>query len=132
MSQENRFKIKEALINLGARVVELEVSGGFHSPFMEAAKARLEKAVNDMDFFDANIPIVSNVTARAHQNKEEIKKNLIEQLTSTVLWRDCVEFMAAKGVEAFFEVGPSKVLRGLIRKINPQIEVINIEKKEDL
>ncbi|MBU0693981.1 MAG: ACP S-malonyltransferase [Candidatus Omnitrophica bacterium] len=132
LSQENRFKIKEALINLGARVVELEVSGGFHSPFMEAAKARLEKAVNDMDFFDANIPIVSNVTARAHQNKEEIKKNLIEQLTSTVLWRDCVEFMAAKGVEAFFEVGPSKVLRGLIRKINPQIEVINIEKKEDL
>ncbi|MBU0896143.1 MAG: malonyl CoA-acyl carrier protein transacylase, partial [Candidatus Omnitrophica bacterium] len=62
----------------------------------------------------------------------EIKKNLIEQLTSPVLWQDCVEFMIKSGVEVFFEIGPSRVLRGLIRKINSQSKVINIEKTEDL
>ena len=72
-----------------------------------------------------------NFTAQPEVSKEEIKRNLLEQLTSTVLWSDCVEFMVAKGVDIFFEIGPSKVLRSLIRKIAPQAKVINLEKKED-
>lgn len=84
-----------------------------------------------MNFSNATIPIVSNATAKAHTEAREIKNNLVSQLNSTVLWNDCVNFMIANGATEFFEVGPSKVLKGLMRKINPEIKVINIEKKED-
>ncbi|MFA5008533.1 MAG: ACP S-malonyltransferase [Candidatus Omnitrophota bacterium] len=130
--KENKQKAKEVLENKGARVVELDVGGGFHSQFMQPAKKHLEKVLMSMQFADAKIPIVSNFTAKPAYKNEEIKKNLLEQLTSTVLWKDCVEFMSGSGADTFFEVGPSKVLRGLIRKINPALKVVNIEKKEDL
>jgi [acyl-carrier-protein] S-malonyltransferase len=99
---------------------------------MEPAKKRLKEVLSDLEFKDAAIPIVSNVTGRASKDKDEIKRNLLEQLTSPVLWKECVEDMLKQGVDVFFEVGPSKILRGLIRKINPEVKVINIEKKEDL
>jgi len=92
----------------------------------------LRSVVEKMNFSDAKIPIVSNVTASSHTNKEEIKGNLLEQLTSSVLWNDCVEFMIKAGVDLFFEIGPSKVLRGLIRKINRQAKVVNIGESQDL
>lgn len=130
--KENKQKVKETLEASGARVVELDVGGGFHSQFMQPARNHLEKVLASIQFADAKIPIVSNFTALPATNAVEIKKNLLEQLTSTVLWKDCVEFLSGKSVDAFYEVGPSKVLRGLIRKINPGIKVINIEKKEDL
>lgn len=128
----DKERMKDTLKDSGARVVELKVKAGFHSPFMNLAKERLRKLIDNLEFKPAKIPIVSNVTARAHTDKEEIKNNLIEQLTSPALWLDCVEFMIKKGVEVFFEVGPSRVLRGLIKKINPQVKVINIEKSQDL
>lgn len=124
--------VKQDLEKLGGKVIELVVSGGFHSPFMQEAKARLATVINKLNFKDAVIPIVSNVTAQAHRSSQEIKENLIEQLTATVLWNDCVEYLAQAGVSELFELGPSKVLKGLIRKINPQLKVINIEKSEDL
>ena len=120
------------LARKGAKVIELEVSGGFHSPFMEEARRRLADTLAGIPFRDAGIPIVSNVTARPHTKADEIKANLLAQLTVPVLWNDCVDFMCERGVGTFYEVGPSKVLRGLMRKINPNIEVINIEKKEDI
>jgi [acyl-carrier-protein] S-malonyltransferase len=132
LAKDNRIKVKQLLESKGAKVIELDVGGGFHSVFMNPAKKHLAKVLESLAFNDANIPIVSNFTARAHVNKSEIKRNLLEQLTSTVLWNDCVQFMAAGAVNTFFEVGPSKVLRGLIRKINPEFKVVNIEKKEDL
>jgi len=132
LAKENKQKIRELLENNNARVVELDVGGGFHSQFMQPAKKHLEGVLASLQFSDAKIPIVSNFTARPATQNEEIKKNLLEQLTSTVLWKDCVEFMSKNAVDTFFEVGPSKVLRGLIRKINPGLKVINIEKKEDL
>lgn len=132
LAKENKEKIKAVLEGKGARVVELDVGGGFHSQFMQPAKKHLGKVLMPMQFNDAKIPIVSNFTAKPATKNEEIKKNLLEQLTSTVLWKDCVEFMSNNRVDTFFEVGPSKVLRGLIRKINPGLKVINIEKKEDL
>jgi len=127
--REDIFTILEAT---GARVIELAVSGGFHSPFMNLAKEHLATVVEEMNFSDASIPIVSNFTAKAHTKAEEIKSNLLEQLTSSVLWNDCVNYMMRAGVDSFFEVGPSKVLRGLIRKIDRQAKVINIGEKQDL
>jgi [acyl-carrier-protein] S-malonyltransferase len=127
--KENVRSILEAK---GAKVIELEVGGGFHSPFMQPASNRLLGVVNRLNFNHAAIPIVANFNAQAFSDKNEIKNNLIKQLTCAVLWKDCVEFMVNKGVDIFFEIGPSKVLRGLIRKIAPAVKVINIEKKEDL
>ena len=132
LAKNDRVKVKQFLESKGAKVIELDVGGGFHSVFMEPAKKHLAKVIESLEFNDANIPIVSNFTAKAHVNRSEIKRNLIEQLTSTVLWNDCVQFMANNAASTFFEVGPSKVLRGLMRKINSELKVINIEKKEDL
>jgi len=130
--RNNKSIVKEKLVKSGFRVVELDVSGGFHSPFMEPARVRLKKVIGTLDFLDAEVPIVSNFTAQAHKDKEDIKQNLINQLTHPVLWKNCVEFMSNKGVDIFFEVGPSHVLKGLLRKINPQLKVVNIGKKEDI
>ncbi|MCM8773188.1 MAG: ACP S-malonyltransferase [Candidatus Omnitrophica bacterium] len=129
---KNKDTVKRRLENLKAKVVELDVSGGFHSPFMEKAKERLKKVIESLNFSDAKIPIVSNFTAKSHIKAKEIKENLINQLTHTVLWKECVEFMSNKGVKVFFELGPSSVLKGIIKKINPQLDVFSIEKKEDL
>ena len=132
VANDNKQKVQQYLETVSSKVIELEVSGGFHSPFMLAAKEHLANVMADMDFRQAKIPIVSNFTACAHTDKDEVRANLLEQLICPVLWNDCVNFMSTNGVELFFEVGPSKVLRGLIRKINPQLKVVNIEKKEDL
>lgn len=132
LKKDDREKVKNMLEASGAKVVELDVSGGFHSPFMEPAKKHMEKVIKEMQFQDAKIPIISNFTAKPHVKNEEIKNNLLNQLISPVLWKECVEFMIKSGVDLFFEIGPSKVLRGLMRKINPRIKVINIEKEEDL
>jgi len=132
LSIDDKEKVKGSLESLGLRVVELAVSGGFHSPFMEPAKEHLAAVIGKMNFSDAEIPIVSNFTAQAHTKADEIKNNLLDQLVSPVLWNDCIGFMTSKGVDSFFEVGPSKVLRGLMRKINSDLKVINIDKKEDL
>jgi [acyl-carrier-protein] S-malonyltransferase len=132
LAKDKRIKVKESLGLLGAKVIELEVSGGFHSPFMDPAKKELERVMENIKFTDSRIPIVSNVTALAHSRSSDIRNNLLNQLTSPVLWKDCVEFLINKGSQDFFEVGPSKVLKGLMRKINPAVSVTNIEKQEDL
>lgn len=132
LDRSKKEDVLKALEATGARAVELAVSGGFHSPFMLAAKERLAAVVDKMKFSDAKMPIVSNFTASGHTKSGEIKRNLLEQLISPVLWCDCVGFMVNAGVNEFFEVGPSKVLRGLMRKINRQAKVVNIEKKEDI
>jgi len=132
LAKDRKDKIRKALEAKQGRVVELEVNGGFHSPFMNSAKEHLGKVAERMEFSQAKIPIVSNFTASAHTSAKEIKKNLLEQLTSPVLWKDCMEFMIKTGVDSFFELGPSKVLKGLMRKIDREAKVINIEKKEDL
>ena len=132
LAKEDKDRVKAVLEPLASKVIELEVSGGFHSPFMQPAKQRLQTAIATMSFSPAVLPIVSNVTAVAHNQVSEIENNLVEQLIFPVLWSDCIEYMASKGVKTFYEIGPSKVLRGLMRKIDSSLEVINIEKKEDL
>jgi len=132
LKKDIKDKVQGELEAAGAKVIELSVSGGFHSPFMQPAKERLVKMINSLNFSDAKVPIVSNFTAKAHTKKEEIKANLAEQLVSPVLLCDCVNLLSAKGVTTMYEVGPGKVLKGLIRKINSGLTVINIEKKEDI
>jgi len=131
LEKSRKDDITKSLEAIGARVIELVVSGGFHSPFMNSAREHLASVVKGMKFSDAKVSIVSNFTGSGHTKAEEIKKNLLEQLTSPVLWNDCVGFMIKAGVNLFFEVGPSKILRGLMGKIDRQIKVVNIERKED-
>ncbi|MDO8747954.1 MAG: ACP S-malonyltransferase [Candidatus Omnitrophota bacterium] len=126
-------KAKEEALSKGAkRALDLEVSGAFHSSLMQEAAAGFAGFLKNFNLGPGSIPVISNVTARPQQNKEEITQNLIKQICSPVLWEDSIKFMAAQGVKTFYEIGPGNVLKGLIRKINPELNVINIGKKEDL
>jgi len=131
LAQDNKEGIKKELENNNLRVIELGVSGGFHSPFMNSARKRLADVARGMNFKDSTIPIVSNFTAQSHTKSGEIKENLLAQLVSPVLWEKCVELMIQHNVDLFFEVGPSKILKGLIRKIAPSVKVVNLEKQGD-
>ncbi len=109
----------EELKKRGAkRVVQLQVNGAFHSPFMRPAQVELEKAIQETTFKDAECPIYQNVTAKPYSSATEIKQNLINQLTSPVLWTQSVQNMIADGATEFIEFGPGKTLQGLIKKIN--------------
>ena len=114
------------------RVVNLEVSGAFHSSFMQPAGKRLACVLNNINIKEPTVAVISNVTALPESAPYEIKENLIKQLTQRVLWEDSVRFMLKQGVNKFFEIGPGKVLKGLIRKIDPDVEVVNIGTKEDI
>ena len=114
------------------RVVELVVSGAFHSPLMESAVVELEKALKAAGFRPPEIPIVSNVTAQATTDPEEIRSNLVNQLTHPVRWIKSVETMISKGVTQFFEVGSGRVLTGLSKRINRSISCSPVGKVQDL
>lgn len=100
------------------RALLLPVSGGFHSKFMEPARAELEIAINNTEFNEPTCPIYQNVTASAINTASEIRNNLIQQLTAPVRWTQSVQQMVEDGATSFVEVGPGKVLQGLIKKIN--------------
>ena len=113
----------ERLKAAGARrAMVLTVGGAFHSPLMEPAREELKQAIEKTTFYNPTCPIYQNMVAKAVVNKEEIKKNLIDQLTGAVRWTQSVQTMIADGASAFTEVGPGKVLQGLIQKINKQVE----------
>jgi len=108
------------------RALVLSVGGAFHSPFMEPARVELSDAINSTHFNTPVCPIYQNVNAQAVINPEEIKKNLIAQLTAPVRWTQTVENMIAGGATSFTEVGPGKVLQGLVKKINKDLTVGSI------
>ena len=103
------------------RALKLSVSGGFHSPMMEPARAELEKAINEVSFSTPVCPVYQNVTASPVTDPAEIKKNLVAQLTSPVRWTQTIQNMIANGLTEIVEVGPGAVLQGLMRKINRDI-----------
>ena len=103
------------------RALKLSVSGGFHSPMMEPARAELEKAINEVSFSAPVCPVYQNVTASPVTDPAEIKKNLVAQLTSPVRWTQTIQNMIANGLTEIVEVGPGAVLQGLMRKINRDI-----------
>ena len=113
-----------ALKEAGAkRALPLNVSGAFHSPMMEPARAELQKAIEATEFHAPRCAVYQNVDALPHTDPVEIKQNLIAQLTSPVRWTQSVERMCADGATAFEELGPGQVLQGLIKKINKEVEV---------
>ena len=114
----------KALKEAGAkRALKLPVGGAFHSPLMQPAAERLEKAILSTTFLAPQCPVYQNVSAKAETDKDIIQKQLLLQLTSPVRWTQSVEQMIANGATEFYEFGPGDVLKGLIKKINPDIVV---------
>jgi len=105
------------------RALVLPVGGAFHSPLMEPAKNELKAAIESTDFHTPTCAVYQNVVAKAVFDKEEIKQNLIDQLTGPVRWTQSVQAMIADGASNFTEAGPGKVLQGLILKINKEVQV---------
>tara|TARA_X000000950_G_scaffold256247_1_gene321558 strand:- start:426 stop:1307 length:882 start_codon:yes stop_codon:yes gene_type:complete len=118
----------EIMKSSGARrALLLPVGGAFHSPLMEPARVELANAIENTDFASPICPVFQNVVANAVTDPLAIQKNLVDQLTAPVRWTQSVEKMVAMGVSHFIEVGPGKVLQGLVRKINPQTKVSSAE-----
>lgn len=114
----------EALLEAGAkRAMLLKVGGAFHSSLMEPAREELEYAINDVEFRKPTCPVYQNVTTTAVTDPIVIQKNLIQQLTSPVKWMQSVRNMITDGATSFTEIGPGRVLQGLIKKIDPDVEV---------
>lgn len=123
-SQEGVRKACEASKSLGAiRTLPLSVGGGFHSPLMETAKIRLARAINNTSFSEPRFPVYQNVSAKGIMDSEEIKKNLIEQLTEPVQWKQTIKQMIKDGAKNFIEVGPGNVLKGLVKKIDRTVSI---------
>jgi [acyl-carrier-protein] S-malonyltransferase len=113
----------EALKAAGAkRALVLPVGGAFHSPLMEPAREKLAKAIENTAFNEPICPVYQNVTASAITDKAAIRENLVAQLTAPVRWTQSVQAMWADGATHFTEVGPGKVLQGLVKKIAPEAE----------
>lgn len=107
------------------RALVLPVGGAFHSPLMEPARIELEAAINSTSFGQPVCPVYQNVTANAVLDPEQIKKNLIAQLTAPVRWTQTVKQMISDGASSFVEVGPGKVLQGLVKKVNKDMEAVS-------
>ena len=126
-------KAMELAKTRGARIVkELVVGGAFHSPLMQSARDGLRTALAKVPVRDAQIPVYANVTAMPVLTVEEIRRTLEEQLTSPVRWWDSVDRMVVDGATTFLEVGPGKVLQGLIKRINGSVSTIGVDRFEDL
>ena len=105
------------------RALKLPVGGAFHSPLMQPAAERLEKAILATTFHTPQCPVYQNVSAKAETDKNILQQQLLSQLTSPVRWTQSVEQMIADGATQFYEFGPGDVLKGLIKKINPEVQV---------
>jgi [acyl-carrier-protein] S-malonyltransferase len=126
-------KAMELCKSKGAKLVkELVVSGAFHSPLMQSAKEKLLDELNKTLFYNARFPVYANVTAKPVTQKDEIKNLLFEQITSPVRWEETIINMVADGFDEFYEIGPGKVLQGLVKRINPDVKCFGIDKYEDV
>lgn len=114
----------------GGRIIPLKVSGGFHSPFMEEASNKILDELDKIKFNKPNIPVYSNYTANIYT--DNVKTLLANQVKNPVLWVDIVNNMINDGIDTFIEVGPGKVLSGLIKKINSEVIIYNVEDSKTL
>lgn len=125
--KENLTKAMELAKAKGAaRVIPLPVSGAFHSPLMQPAKEGLSQIVAKLTFKDPTVPIVANTTARPLTSGQQIGSELTDQLLNSVQWQRSIEYMVDNGVTTFAEIGPGKVLTGLIKRINRNANILNI------
>lgn len=116
-------KLQASVAAKGGKAIKLSVSGAFHSPFMDEAAAFLEEYLNDKILNQPSIPLYSNATANVYG---DAKKLLPRQVNNPVLWQKTIENMIADGFDTFIEIGPGKVLAGLIKKINSEVRVFNV------
>lgn len=105
------------------RALVLQVGGAFHSPLMKPAEDKLAKAIENTHFNQPSCPVYQNVSAKAETDPQVIKANLLKQLTAPVKWTQCVQSMVSDGATKFTELGPGKVLQGLVKKIAPTSEL---------
>lgn len=123
----------EALKEAGARrILPLNVSGPFHSRMLTGAGEKLGEVLKEMEIRDFTVPYVTNVTAEYVTDSSKVKELLVQQVSSSVRWQQCVEKMIADGVDTFVEIGPGKTLTGFMKKIDRNVKVLNVEKVEDL
>ena len=131
---------KEAVETASARLLEagakrclpLNVSGPFHSPFLQGAGSKLADFMKDVELKELQIPYVTNVTAEYVTDVAQIKPFLERQVSSSVRWQQSVEKMISDGVDTFVEIGPGKTLAGFIKKINKDVNVINVSQVSDI
>lgn len=117
----------------GAKLaIILEVSGAFHSSFMQGASIKLAQELEKINISPPKFPVICNVSGKPVLTVQEIKQNLVQQVSASVLWEDSIKFILSKGISSFIEFGPGKVLKGLMRRIDSNAQVVNIEKKTDI
>jgi len=114
------------------RVLMLEVSGPFHSSLMTPARDKLKDYIEKVHILPPKLTFLSNVDAKIQNDPARIKENLIAQVNSRTLWEESVKIVAAAGIKKFLEIGPGQVLKGLLKKIDPKLEVTNIGTSQDL
>ena len=132
-SVEGIHKAMEIAKARGAKLVkELVVSGAFHSPLMKSAREGLNAGLGSAVIRDAQIPLYANVTGKGVQKAEEIRTLLNEQLTKPVRWEESIVQMIADGATTFIEFGPGKVLQGLVKRINNNVDVKGVDKFDDI
>ena len=112
--------------------IKLSVSAPFHCNLMRPATEIMKNEISKVEFKDSKVKILSNVTASEVEKAEEIKKLLIEQIEKPVRWREIILYMIEKNIKTFIEIGPGKVLSGLIKRIDKNVNVISINENEDL
>lgn len=118
---------------LGAkRVIPLAVSGAFHSSLMKSASEQFAQFVAESNVNDATIPVITNVDAKATQNAAEFKIKMVNQIYSSVFWKQTIAYMLQEGVDTFIEIGPDKVLSGMIKKIDRSAKVFNVSDIQSL
>jgi [acyl-carrier-protein] S-malonyltransferase len=124
--------LQNSLKKKSIRGLILPVSAPFHCSLMESAEKKMSQKITELIFKDPKPSIISNVTARAENKASKIKELLIKQITSRVNWRESIEYMINNGVNEFIEIGPGKVLTGLVRRINKGVNVFNINSIDDI
>ena len=126
-AKENLPKATDLAKARGAsRTIPLAVSGAFHTSLMQPAVDEMSEIIAPLDFQDPAVPIIANTTAQPLTTAEQVKTELLNQLCNGVQWQRCIEYMVDNGVSTFFEIGPGKVLSGLIKRINKDATTLNI------
>jgi len=120
-------RLAEAATEAGAmKVLPLAVAGAFHTPIMQPAVERLTAVLQGVSFQAPRIPVIFNVDAQPHQDPQQIQELLVQQVVSPVLWEDSMRYLLDTGIDSFCEIGPGRVLRGLLRRIDRKINCENI------
>jgi [acyl-carrier-protein] S-malonyltransferase len=131
--EEPTRRAAELCSEMGARrALRLTVAGAFHTPLMQPAADRLAPVLSEVEIAPPAVPVVANVTGRPTLDPEELRRRLLEQITSPVRWADGVRWMLSKGLRRHYEVGPGRVLQGLLRRTDAEAECVSINDAEDV